>query len=214
MANYNVLRVDHLELTHDELGPVKIADFTLPAGAVTHPAVLTSMFYPSSEGPIGSRFFFTLLMNDRELFSDMALVPGQTLLVHGRFRQRSASMTSVIPVVSPPILRSGNNTLSIRPDSHEGLPESPVPTSFSGGSRTSEDTSGADAASSCPSLARPAPAPASRPSPRRFDPRAQPAWTQPTSRLGAVKEALHDLVQRPARSCFAPPMAPAVMPIR
>jgi hypothetical protein len=121
VANYNVLRVDQVEVTHQDLGPVKIADFTLPAAAVAHPAVLTSMVYPSFNSPIDSQFRFTVLLNDRELFSDMALFVSKTVLFHGRFRHRCTSLTSVIPVVSPPILRSGNNTLSIRPDSHESF---------------------------------------------------------------------------------------------
>jgi hypothetical protein len=121
VANYNVLRVDKVEVSNQDLGPVKIADFTLPAAAVTHPAVLTSMVYPSFNSPIDSQFLFTLLMNDRELFSDMALFASKTVLFHGSPRHRCTSLTSVIPVVSPPILRSGNNTLSIRPDSHESF---------------------------------------------------------------------------------------------
>jgi hypothetical protein len=120
-ANYNVLRVDQVEVTYQDLVPVKIADFTLPAAAVTHPAVLTSMVYPGFNSPIDSRFRFTALLNDRELFSDIALFVGKTVLFHGQFVHRCTSLTSVIPVLSPPILRGGNNTLSIRPDSHESF---------------------------------------------------------------------------------------------
>ncbi len=120
-TNYSVLRIDHFELTDQDLSAVKIADFELPADAVRHPAVLTSMVYPARDGSVitGAQFFFTLLMNDHALFTDMVVLPNRTVLFHGRFRQASTSMTIVIPVTSPPILRGGSNTLSIRPDSHD-----------------------------------------------------------------------------------------------
>jgi hypothetical protein len=172
-ANYNVLRVDQVEVTYQDLVPVKIADFTLPAAAVTHPAVLTSMVYPGFNSPIDSRFRFTALLNDRELFSDIALFVGKTVLFHGQFVHRCTSLTSVIPVLSPPILRGGTTRSPSDRTVTRASPESAFPTSFSGGSRSYDVTIGPDPASSCPSPARPAATPASWPSPRRLDPRAR-----------------------------------------
>ena len=117
VTNYNILRTDLIELKGTDLATgVKIADFELPAEAITRPAVLTSMVYSGRDGSVlsGSQFFFTLLLNDHVMFRDVVFFPKRPVLLHGIAQTPSTSITVVIPVTSPPILIGGSNTLSMR----------------------------------------------------------------------------------------------------
>jgi hypothetical protein len=68
----------------------------------------------------GSGFNFGLLINDREVMRGFIRVPPRTSTLFfythsvSEFQLPSTAVTEVIPVASPPILKAGRNTLSVR----------------------------------------------------------------------------------------------------
>ena len=122
VANFSVLRVERIELLpakDPDPGPRTVAEFQVTAQAAQHPAVLSLVVSPAFEMPLGTHFRFALDLNGRELMSDLITLPQRpaTLLLHAPRNDLLVPATGisiVLPVVDPPWLKVGANTLQLR----------------------------------------------------------------------------------------------------
>jgi hypothetical protein len=117
VANYRIIRVKRIELLHDAIAvPVKVGDFDVPPEAARHSAVLSTMITPAFSMSINADFHFALVLNGRDVFDDTIFRP-RALLVHQPRNEApvfSASVSVVLPIVDPPWLKAGANTLDLR----------------------------------------------------------------------------------------------------
>ena len=117
VGNYRIIRVKRIELLHEALAaPVKVGDFEVPPEAARHSAVLSAMISPSFSMSVNADFNFALVLNGRDLFDDTIFRP-RSLLVHRPRNEAptfSASVSVALPIVDPPWLKAGANTLDLR----------------------------------------------------------------------------------------------------
>jgi hypothetical protein len=117
VANYRIIRVNRIELLHDPLPvPIKVGDFEVPPEAAGHSAVLSAMMTPAFFMSVGADFHFALVLNGRDVFDDTMFRP-RSLLIHQPRNEAptfSASVSVVLPIVDPPWLKAGANTLDLR----------------------------------------------------------------------------------------------------
>jgi hypothetical protein len=117
VGNYRIIRVKRIELLHEPIVvPAKVGDFEVPPEAARHSAVLSAMITPAFSMSIHADFHFALVLNGRDVFDDTIFRP-RALLVHqprGEAPTFSASVSVVLPVVDPPWLKPGANTLDLR----------------------------------------------------------------------------------------------------
>ena len=127
VANYRIIRVNRIELLHEPItAPVKVGDFEVPPEAARHSAVLSAMISPAFNTSINMDFHFALVLNGRDLFDD-TIFGGRALLIHRPRNEAptfSASVSVALPILDPPWLKAGANTLDLRetrdPDVHVG----------------------------------------------------------------------------------------------
>jgi len=127
VANYRIIRVKRIQLLHEPIAvPVKVGDFEVPPEAARHSAVLAAMISPAFNTSINMDFHFALVLNGRDLFDD-SIFGGRALLIHRPRNEAptfSASVSVALPIVDPPWLKAGANTLDLRetrdPDVHVG----------------------------------------------------------------------------------------------
>ena len=126
VANYRIIRVKRIELLHDPLPvPIKVGDFEVPPEAAGHSAVLSAMMTPAFSMSINADFHFALVLNGRDVFDDIMFRP-RALLIHQPRSEApafSASVSVVLPILDPPWLKAGANTLDLR---ETRIPDVPV----------------------------------------------------------------------------------------